>query len=329
MLSNQIDGFHVVTAPGDESVQLVVDTSRLDEVLVAGLDNPEFVTASGAVERWIGGGRVPHPVIRVGDEQWLLKSYRRGGLVSLWNQGFYFGRRRFLRELEVCVAAVKAGIPTVVPIALVVKAYWFGAVRAWLLTPFLSDARSLGERLADVMDAGDTDPAAVMRLQRAFHVAGVCVRRMHGAGIDHPDLNLTNLLVTESDFGLDADSSGEASVVIVDWDRARRHARLGNAGFRNLLRLYRSGLKLQRLSEFAASSRGRWRQYCLGSCARSFLRGYFSTAGDPGESVSVERGAKGLRRLKQYYRRRRFLEYLLHRAFRRTIFSSKSSTRAD
>ena len=80
---------------------------------------------------------------------------------------------------------------------------------------------------------------------------------MHRAGIEHLDLNLGNL-ITDSPA---AESSPR--VLILDWDRARQHSREGEFALRNLLRLFRSGLKIQPDPELFAA------------CLRSFLKAYF------------------------------------------------------
>ncbi len=276
-----IEGYRIIEPADDREALVVAAIERADDVLAAGLADPDAVLRRGVVERWISGGRAPHPVVRVDGEQWVVKSYRRGGLVARWNDDLYFGQARFFRELEVCERAVRLGVPTVRPIALVVRRTGLGRVRAWLVTPFVPGASTLGELLAS-----PSTPGPVL-----FRAAGEVVRRMHEAGIDHPDLNLGNLLVRGAAPG------APAEVLILDWDRARVHGRAGSFAFRNLLRLFRSGRKLQ-----PDPAR-------LASCLRSFLRGYFSTRG-PG----ALNGRGGLRMLKRYYRRRRLVEFLCHPA---------------
>lgn len=289
MSVRQIAGFEVIETAGGEGVRVVAPVQRRATVLAAGLADPDRLLAEVTVQRWIPGGRVPHPVIRVGHEEWVIKSYRRGGLVARWNEELYFDTRRFFRELEVSALAARSGIPTADPVALVVKKARFGGVRAWMVTRLIADSISLRDSLA----AGD-----LVSIRPCFRAAGEVVRRLHVAGIDHPDLNLGNILVTGA-AGAPA-GSDPIKAFIVDWDRARTRDRECNFALRNLLRLHRSGRKLQPDPGI------------LGPSVRAFLRGYF---GGPARGLDDTglAGAAGVRRLRQYYRRRKFLE-CLHRS---------------
>jgi 3-deoxy-D-manno-octulosonic acid kinase len=306
--------FEVVEAPSGSGSLLVLARQKRQAFLDSGLEDPDRLLERAEVEQWISGGRAPHPVIRAGEERWVVKSYRRGGWVARWNHDLYWSGRRFLRELEVCLHALGAGVPSVPPIALVMKRRRFGGLRAWLVTPFVAPSRTLAAWLRPAAD--DAAGADLSLPARVFRLAGEAVRRMHDAGIDHPDLNLTNLLVS-----LRPGAEGPA-VLILDWDRARRRAHGGAFVHRNLLRLYRSALKLR--PDLAR----------LGFALRSFLHGYFSAPcperrpGENGGAAPVKSGGRpadakgprparrGLAGLKAFYRRHRLAEYFCHRLFR-------------
>lgn len=71
------------------------------------------------------------------------------------------------------------------------------------------------------------------RLRAVLRRTGAEVRRMHEAGIDHRDLNVKNVLVRE-----------DGAVMILDFDRARLHPRLGpELRAKALVRLLRSAVK--------------------------------------------------------------------------------------
>ncbi len=287
MGSTTLEGYETSPLGDGARSTLIVATEARDRVLAGGFSEPQRVLETRSVELWTSGGRIPHPVFRVDGELWILKSYRRGGWLAHWNRDLYLGGERFFRELRVCVHALRAGVPTVPLLALIIRRNTFGLTRAWSISPFVENAATLatllgapeGAAAADSDGSGPPEDAAAF--YTAFRRAGEAVRRMHGCGIDHRDLNLNNLLF---------DAAG-GRVLVLDWDRARLLNGPGAEAFRNLLRLFRSGLKLR------PDSRR------LGAALRAFLRGYFSTDRD------------GLRRLRRFYRKRRFTEISLHRLF--------------
>ena len=262
---------------------MIVASAHRQCVLDLGLHDPTVLLAQACIKTWTTGGRAPHPVIGVGDDVWVIKSYRRGGMVGKFNEDFYFGSMRFLSELRVCTHAIREGVPTVAPIALVLRRRGLGC-RAWLVSPFLAETFTLKDALLrpeTTLDAKNPENA----LCALSRVAGTAVRRMHDVGIDHRDLNLGNLLV------LPPARHSEPDVLILDWDRARLRNDNGTFGYQNLLRLLRSAFK------------GRADTRFLAVATRGFLRGYFS--GD----------VESLHRLRHYYRQRRFTAIGLHRLF--------------
>lgn len=276
------EGYEVLPERASGATVIVAARHR-EAMLSVGLDDPEVLASPTAVAGWLEGGRVRHPVIAAPGDLWVVKAYRRGGLVARWNLDRYWWHRRFLRELETAVGALHAGVPAPEPVALVLEpAGLLGSFRAWQVVRFLEGVRSLREVLRESPAA---DGEAPELLGPIFRAAGEAVRRMHVAGIDHPDLNLGNILARPGP-GTPPDPSGApiASAYIVDWDRARLRPAGSWNPHRNLLRLWRSVLKLARRSPSAG---GR-----VPASLRAFLRGYFG------------RDRKGLRSLRGYARPR-------------------------
>lgn len=280
--TNSLEGYEELTLDGGQTL-VIVATAHRQCVLDLGLHDPAALLAQASIKAWATGGRAPHPVIGVGDDVWVIKSYRRGGIVGKFNEDFYFGSMRFLSELRVCTHAIREGVPTVAPIALVLRRHGLGC-RAWLVSPFLAETYTLKDALLRPEETLDSEhpEKALSALSR---VAGTAVRRMHDVGIDHRDLNLGNLLV------LPPAPDSEPEVLILDWDRARLQNHDAAFGYQNLLRLLRSAFK------------GRAETRFLSVATRGFLRGYFS--GD----------VESLHRLRQYYGQRRFTAIGLHRLF--------------
>ena len=130
---------------------------------------------------------IPAPGACAG-ERWVVRHYRRGGLVARFVQDRYLdsGPKRPIRELTASVRARARGVPTpeVVAAAVYPAGGWY---RADIVTRYLPASRDLADRL---FDDGDTD-----RRRQAMRMAGALLRRAHEAGVVHNDLNLRNILI--------------------------------------------------------------------------------------------------------------------------------------
>ncbi len=157
----------------------------------------------------------------------VLKQMKRGGLTAgLWRDRFR-GVSRLLDNLVIPTEAIRRGVPTPEPVALWLLAGPPGLYRAWLAVQEIPRAVDLLTALADPAATGP----------RHVRAALTAVRRMHDAAIDHPDLNLGNLMVR----GTGADVEG----FVIDLDRATLHTGPLPVASRRaaLLRLERSYLK--------------------------------------------------------------------------------------
>ena len=136
--------------------------------------------------------------------EWVLRHYRRGGAVARWVADRYLWlgleRTRPFAEFRLTQRAHALGLP--VP----------RAVAARVLRAGLTYSGDLiTERLPGV-------PCSSLVAQRAldaadWRAAGACVARCHGAGLDHADLNLHNLL-------LDRNGAARAQALELLADRA-------------------------------------------------------------------------------------------------------------
>ncbi|WP_129139792.1 3-deoxy-D-manno-octulosonic acid kinase [Modicisalibacter coralii] len=174
-------------------------------------------------------------VVGVAEEEWVLRAYRRGGMIARLSEDRYLWtgheRSRAFRELRLTARLFERGLPVPRPVAGWVHRHRLG-YRAALLTVRLAGARSLADCL------GEADTALLERV-------GATIRRFHDAGLDHVDLNARNLLVTPDE-----------TVWLIDLDRCRLR-RPGAWRERNLERLERS------LAKFAATA-----------CSPTIRRGY-------------------------------------------------------
>lgn len=178
--------------------------------------------------------------------EWVLRHYWRGGRVAIWIADHYLWlgleRTRPFVEFRLTQRARALGLPVPRPVAARV-------LRAGLT--YTGDL--ITERLPAV-------PCSTLMAKRAldaagWRAAGACVARCHGAGLDHADLTLNNLL-------LDRDGTAH----LIDLDRTVLRAPGGWASG-NLARLKRSLVKLT--PDWTAADRdAAWREFMAGYSAR-------------------------------------------------------------
>lgn len=196
------------------------------------------------LDHWRRGGRVVGEApgrgaslfLDAGEVQWVLRPYRRGGLIAGLSERRYLWtgleRTRAFREMRLTAELHERGLPVPRPLAAGVIRHGL-TYEAALITVRIVGARALAELLLD----DDADEALLERV-------GATVRRFHDAGLDHVDLNARNLLV---------DPRGK--VWLIDLDRCRRR-RPGRWQAANLERLLRSLGKFDAAEAMPAIKRG-------------------------------------------------------------------------
>ena len=198
--------------------------------------DPAHWHARAAAEPTTGGRGASWFV--AGIEPWVLRRYRRGGMVSRLLADTYLwlgeSRARPIIEWQLLAWAHDAGLPVVRPVAALVERAGLG-YRGALITERVT-ARSLAARLHE----GAADPVL-------WRAAGVAVGRCHAAGLDHADLNLHNILLAD-----------DARAWIIDLDRGVRRATPGAWCDANLARLARS-LAKEGANADATACRTAWR----------------------------------------------------------------------
>ena len=164
--------------------------------------------------------------IRDGERQWVLRHYRRGGLVGkvLTDQYVWLGAEatRCFREWRLLAHLQALGLPVPAPVA--ARYVRAGLIyRADLLTATIPQTQTLAERLQPAL----LEVALWQRL-------GVTLARFHAIGVHHADLNANNIL-------FDADDQ----VHVLDFDRGRIRDVQANWINAVLARLLRSLVKLR------------------------------------------------------------------------------------
>ena len=207
---------------------------------------------------------VPAPGGRPAD-QWVVRHYHRGGALAglLGDRYPRLAIPRPFRELLVLRSLVEADIPTATPVGAAV--YPFGPwYRGDLVTQWIPGSEDLGRALFGADSPGGRSTGSDDREGvRAMAAAGALVRLLHERGLDHPDLNLKNILVRPDEDGVRA--------FIIDLDRASIRKRLGEGRKRRMLRRFERSLEKWERRAGVPAPQG---------ALESFRRGY--ATGGPG-----------------------------------------------
>jgi 3-deoxy-D-manno-octulosonic acid kinase len=194
--------------------------------------HPERRPLGGRGEAW----RIPAPAPTVDASGfWVVRHFERGGSVMrplLGDRYLRLGPPRSFAELRASEAARARGVRT--PRALAAAVYPAGPFRrADLITEWLPDSVDLWTVLYGA--PSELDPAGRRTM---LGKAGALVRELALAGVEHADLNATNVLVRGGAAG---------DLWVIDLDRARLHPEaVASAGVHMLARLERSLAKLAR-----------------------------------------------------------------------------------
>ncbi|MGI9246126.1 MAG: 3-deoxy-D-manno-octulosonic acid kinase [Steroidobacteraceae bacterium] len=198
---------------------MLYDASRLGQSGAEVFD-PAHWLARGALDS-ARGGRGMVAFLRTADgDGWVLRHYRRGGLVAKLLADAYFWtgaeRSRSFAEFRLLQRLRAWDLPVPAPIAArYLRAGLF--YRADLITAELPSRRTVARALADGPLPADT-----------WIAIGRCVGQLHARGVNHADLNAHNLLLGE-----------DGAVYVLDFDRGRVRPR-GHWEQRVLARLERS-----------------------------------------------------------------------------------------
>jgi 3-deoxy-D-manno-octulosonic acid kinase len=209
----------------------------------ADLFRPEHLQEKGLlISRALGRGEAFF--FTQGEQEWVLRHYRRGGWVGRLLSDQYLGwdleASRSWSEWRLLARLHALGLPVPRPVAASVSR-GIGFYRADLITRRIAQAIPLAQHLAlEPLPAG------------VWQGIGRCLHRFHDAGVHHADLNARNILLDKS-----------LQPYLIDFDRGRLHGS-AVAGSPNLQRLYRSLGKFRRISNIFHFSEADWQELLRG-----------------------------------------------------------------
>lgn len=174
--------------------------------------------------------------------QWVLKHYKRGGMVAKWNKEYYFGmalsNTRAWKEWYFLNSLHSIGLPVPKPVSACVS--WpFGRVLGIYKAAIIIDRITGAMTLAEKCQHKKMD-------QTMWSSVGKCIRKFHAHGVYHSDLNANNILFDQND-----------NVFLIDFDKGCIRSS-GAWEQENLSRLQRSLLKLQGMHDGFSFSDEEW-----------------------------------------------------------------------
>jgi 3-deoxy-D-manno-octulosonic acid kinase len=215
-------GQRIATATG----VMLADPHSLGNARLEATDalfEPEFWMKRGELAT-VSQGRGSAWFIGGGEQRWVLRHFRRGGLMTRLSQDRYAwmgeDRVRAFAEWRLLEQLVQWHLPVPKPIAARYQRAGL-TYRCDLITLRIPLAQPLSLLLAAAALPDDT-----------WRAIGATLARLRDCGVDHADLNAHNILIAEP-----------ASVSVIDFDRGVLRAP-GSWPLGNLKRLQRSLLKI-------------------------------------------------------------------------------------
>ena len=166
---------------------MLVDAARAETPRPDWFDPREWRRAGAVAIETSGRGEVL--IVEHGGETWVLRHYRRGGLVARVIDDHYFWlgaeRTRAFREWRLLRKLRAASLPVPNPVA--AHVYRTGVIyTADIITSYLPGTRKLSWFIAQGRAPAD-----------GWRRIGAMIRAVHDHGVDHPDLTAHNVLLDD------------------------------------------------------------------------------------------------------------------------------------
>lgn len=226
---------------------ILYDAAHFTKVGVKQIDQTWFDPdhwEAGGYATGFAGGRGRAVFFRVAGVDYVLRHYQRGGWAAplLGDRYLWAGlaRSRAWREWRLLSQLVEMELPVPRPVAAQVACSGI-FYRADIITLRINNARALSQRLHE-------QPLPTERWKQV----GRTLKRFHTCGVDHPDLNAHNILVSPEE------------VFLIDFDRGRLARPSMAVARRNLRRLQRSLTKISRHSPRVCYDASDWQALMQG-----------------------------------------------------------------
>jgi 3-deoxy-D-manno-octulosonic acid kinase len=236
-----------VIKTGDGAI--LYDTDILNQISPAAFTPSAWGSASVVGGELRSGGRGNTMIVSDGDNEFVLRHYRRGGLPGKLIRDTYFwageDATRSFREWRLLYKVHRMGLPVPRPVAAGYRRKG-PFYTADLLTLRVPGIRSLAERILGTAES------------RSFwRGIGAGIHEFHEAGVYHADLNAYNVQVDPNN-----------KVCLLDFDRGEMREP-GVWRQKNIARLHRSLRKIRALDKRVVFGKAEWNE---------LLEGYFNAS---------------------------------------------------
>lgn len=161
----------------------------------------------------VTGGRGSIAILRAEEGRWVLRHYRRGGLVAKLSKDRYWwtgaDRTRSFAEWRLLAKLRALELPVPHPIAARFVRYGL-TYTADLITQLLENTTTLAQALVGSNVDADT-----------WHEVGRTIARFHRCGVHHADLNAHNILLAAAPSTPARVLNPKPQVHVLDFDRGR------------------------------------------------------------------------------------------------------------
>jgi len=183
----------------DGARTMIADSALGETPVTAWFDAAQW-RSSGAVAIETSG-RGAALIVEHGRDRWVLRHYRRGGVVARFIDDHYLWlgaeHTRAFREWRLLRKLKDAGLPVPNPVA--AHVYRTGPIyTADIITSYLPDTRKLSWFIGQGRAPAD-----------CWRRVGAMIRAVHDHGVDHPDLTAHNVLLDDA-----------GNTFLVDFDNA-------------------------------------------------------------------------------------------------------------
>lgn len=193
------------------------------------------------------GGRGAAWFVDYQQHRWVMRQYKRGGMVARWNKQHYLSwsleNTRAWKEWHLLNKLQSLNLPVPKPVAACIRwpySQFAGLYKAAIIIEQIPDAKTLAEKLQSYPLPKDS-----------WQKIGQCIRSFHNHGVFHADLNANNILFDDED-----------KLYLIDFDKGdiRQPGEWQND---NIKRLHRSLLKLKSQQQNFNFSEQDWSELVL------------------------------------------------------------------
>ena len=195
------------------------------------IDASILVDAFAHGETIEGKGRGYIRILHIGGKKIACRRYVHGGLLRGMTRGWFFSGKRAIKELEVITFLKNAGFPVVEPFCAVIETQGIRKI-PYILTVYEENAVDMLDYLSNARTK--TTTTIIIKFAAFMY-------ELEKLGVYHPDLHLSNVLITEDNEMkfLDFDKASVGRLTVKDVEhmflRLNRHIeKMAKKGYKGI-----------------------------------------------------------------------------------------------